>query len=169
MDTLLVFTAKDIHKTIQQGGCGNWKLDANRAKKCTYIVLTANSHHKESLHPKENHGQAFLIGKISGISPEAYDDLGNKEDNRWVIQFDEYAELQDSTIVWGGYQNPVKYMELSDLGIKPSELEWKPFPFDQVEDLSQKKIPELTIEEAKQGIAKKLGIQPDCIEITIRA
>jgi hypothetical protein len=31
------------------------------------------------------------------------------------------------------------------------------------------RIPALTIEEAKRGIAKKLGVTPDNIEIIIRA
>ena len=168
MDAVIVFTAKDINKTIEQGGAGNWKLNAERAKKCDYLILTANSHHRDSMHPKEKHRNAFLIGKISGLSPEAYDDLGNKEDDRWVIQFSEYAEI-DISNAWKGYQNPVKYTDLSEFDIDPEQLDWKPFPADQVINQTHIGIPALTIEEAKFGIAKKLGIAPECIEITIRA
>lgn len=168
MDTIIVFTAKDTDKLIEQGGSGNWKLNAERANKCTYVVLTANSHHLETCHKIEHHGHAFLIGKVSGLSNEAYNDLGNKEDGRWVIQFNEYAEI-DIPDAWKGFRNPVRYMDLSDLKIDPESLVWKPFPFDQQVDRSIKNTPALTIEEAKQGIAKKLGIAPDCIEITIRA
>jgi hypothetical protein len=43
------------------------------------------------------------------------------------------------------------------------------FPTDQVINQAHVGIPALTIEEAKLGISKKLGITPECIEITIRA
>ena len=170
MDTVVVFTAKSINRTIEQGGAGNWKLNAERVKKCNYVVLTANSHHRDSTHPKEQHGHAFLIGKISGLIPDAYDDLGNKEDDRWIIQFSEYAKI-DIPNAWGGYQNPVKYTDLSEIDpdLDPEQLDWKPFPTEQVINQAQVGIPELTIEEAKLGISKKLGITPECIEFTIRA
>lgn len=168
MDTVVIFTAKDLQKAFEQGGAGNWKLNAERVRKCGYIILTANSQHRQSVHPKSKHGHAFLIGKISGLSPEAYDDLGNKKDSRWIIQFSEYAEV-DIPDVWGGYQNPVKYGFLSDYDIDPDTLDWKPFPLDQVVDQALINVPPLTIEQAKLGMAKKLGITPDCIEITIRA
>jgi hypothetical protein len=168
MDTVVVFTAKNINRTIEQGGSGNWKLNADRAKKCDYVLLTANSHHRASLHSKDKHGHAFMVGRVSGLTPEAYDDLGNKEDNRWIIQFSEYAEI-DIPDAWGGYQNPVKYVDLSDFDIDIEHLDWKPFPADQVINQAQIGIPALTIEEAKLGISKKLGITPECIEIIIRA
>ena len=58
-----------------------------------------------------------------------------------------------------------------EFDIDPETLDWKPFPFDQQieRSITMRSTPSLTIEEAKQGIAKKLGIDPDCIEITIRA
>ncbi|HED16000.1 MAG TPA: hypothetical protein ENI64_04160 [Gammaproteobacteria bacterium] len=168
MNTVIVFTAKDVKKTIEQGGSGNWKLNAERVKKCHYVLLTANSHHRESTHPRSKHGHAFLIGKISVPIPEAYDDLGNKEDNRWIIQFDEYAEI-DIPGAWGGYQNPVKYADLSDFSIDTEDLDWKPFPKDQIINRAHLGVRALTIEEAKLGISKKLGVPANCIEITIRA
>ena len=168
MSAVVVFTAKDFNRTIEQGGCGNWKLNVGRVKKCDYVVLTANSHHLKSMHTKDKHGHAFLIGKISGLTHEAYDDLGNKEDDRWIIQFSEYA-LIDIPGVWGGYQNPVKYVEISDLGIDPEQQDWKPFPIGQGNKQEHISVLELTIDEAKIGISKKLGISPECIEIIVRA
>lgn len=167
MDTVIVFTAKDINKTIEQGGSGNWKLNAERVKKCDYLILTANSHHPASVHLKEKHGHAFLIGRISGLTQDTYDDLGNKESNRWIIQFSEYAVI-DLPNAWGGFQNPVKYANISEFSLDPELLDWKPFPTDQIINQTHRGIPALTIEEAKSGIAKKLGITPECIEITIR-
>lgn len=168
MNTVIVFTAKGINKTIEQGGSGNWKLNAERVKKCDYLILTANSHQPASMHLKEKHGHAFLIGKISGLTQAAFDDQGNKESNRWIIQFSEYAEI-DLPNAWGGFQNPVKYADLSEFSLDPELLNWKPFPTDQIINQIHRGVPALTIEEAKFGIAKKLEITPECIEISIRA
>lgn len=167
-DAVLVFTAKDVKTTIEQGGSGNWKLNAERAKKCDYAVLTANSQHRASSHLKEKHGHAFMIGKISGLSHETYDDLGNREDDRWIIQFSYYA-LIDIPNAWGGFQNPVKYIDLEELRIEPTKLKWRVFPSDQDKNKPFRNIPPLTIDEAKLGISKKLGIDPESIEIVIRA
>jgi hypothetical protein len=168
MDTIVVFTAKNMDRIFEQAGSGNWRLDAERAKKCVYAVLTANSYHRGSGHAKDKHGHAFLIGKISGLTSEAYDDLGDREDNRWVIRFSEYAEI-DVPDVWGGYRNPIKYGNLSDFGIDPEQIDWKPFPIDRAVNPADDAVPPLTIEEAKLAISKKFGIAPDCIEIIIRA
>ena len=168
MDTVIVFTAKNLADTFRQGGSGNWKLNSERVKKCSYAILTANSHHKKSTHPLDDHGAAFLIGKISGVTPDAYDDLGEREDGRWIIRFSEYAEL-DIPNFWGGFQNPIKYADLSEFSVDLDSLEWKPFPTDGISIPEYDRVPALTIEEAKRGIAKKLGIAPDNIEIIIRA
>ena len=168
MDTVSVFTAKDLKAAIRQGGCGNWKLNAERVRKCDYLVMIANAQHRESTHPKSQHGHAFLVGKISGLLSGADDDLNGKQGGRWIIEISEYADI-DIPDAWGNYQNPVKYTSLSELGIRPERLAWKPFPADQATERTDSNIPALTIEEAKQGIAKKLRIDPSCIEITIRA
>jgi hypothetical protein len=168
MDTVIVFTAKDLSELFSIGGSGNWKLDSERVKKCSYAILTANSHHKKSTHSLDEHGSAFLIGKISGVTPDAYDDLGEREDGRWIIRFSEYAELNIPSF-WGGFQNPVKYTDLNDLDVDLESLEWKPFPTEGINTPEYDRIPALTIDEAKRGIAKKLGVTPDNIEIIIRA
>ena len=168
MDTVIVFTAKNLADTFRQGGSGNWKLNSERVKKCDFAILTANNHHKKSTHSREDHGTAFLIGKISGVTPDAYDDLGEREHGRWIIRFSEYAEL-DIPSFWGGFQNPIKYADLSDLDVDLDSLEWKPFPTEGIDTPEYDPVPALTIEEAKRGIAKKLGVTPDNIEIIIRA
>lgn len=170
MDTVIVFTAKNLEDTFRQGGSGNWKLNSERVKKCDYAILTANRYHKKSTHLRDDHdhGAAFFIGKISGVTPAAYDDLEEREDGRWIIRFSEYAEL-DIPAFWGGFQNPIKYADLGDFDIDLESLEWKPFPTEGINAPEYDRIPALTIEEAKRGIAKKLGIAPENIEIIIRA
>jgi len=160
MDTVVVFTKKDLETMIEQGGSGYWKADENRLKKCTYLVATANSHAVDSKHTAEKHGQAFLIGKICGVV-DAPSELGRK-----VLQLREYA-LIDIPNSWGGQRNPVRYTNLSEFNLSPNNIKWRAFPTDgiKVKDITQ----ELTIEEAKRGLAKKFGVNLDSIEIIIRA
>ena len=71
------------------------------------------------------HSSAFLIGKVSGITPA----LNLPRDNdRWMVKFNEYAELNISN-VWDGQRWPVKYYEtdslLNKLDIDSESLDWK--------------------------------------------
>jgi len=118
VDTIVVFTAKNIDEIFEQGGVGDWKLSPSRAKNCDYIVSTANSHHPGSNHPIEKHGYAFLVGKISELIPAS---------DRWIIQMSEYA-LINVPDVWTGNQNPIMYADIINLDIHPEQLNWKPFP-----------------------------------------
>ncbi|HHJ19244.1 MAG TPA: hypothetical protein ENJ84_05385 [Gammaproteobacteria bacterium] len=160
MDTVVVFTSKDIDTIFAEGGSGDWVANKDRLAKCTYIVAVANAHSNWSKHPQEKHAHAFIIGKITGIFESA------SNPGRVVIQFDEYASI-DTPNAWSGQRNPVRYTDLSELGIDPGALDWQPFPADKIKEIDATKP--LTIEEAKLGLAKKLGVTPDCIEITIQA
>ncbi len=166
MNTVTVFTAKDLDKILVQGGSGNWKLDPARVRKCEYAILTANSHHPKTQHGLGVHQVAFMIGKVSGVTGPVYDDLGNQEPGRYLIQFSEYAEVEIPQ-VWKGLRNPVKYGDTSELDIDLDSLTWKPFPAGKAK-VADRVIPALTIDEAKRGIAAKLGIKPGAIDITIR-
>ncbi len=161
MDTVVVFTGKNLEAMFEVGGSGDWKANEDSLKKCQYIVAVANTSHLDiNRHVGTKHGHAFMVGRIVGVvdAPEI--------PGRKIIQFDEYAEI-DVPDAWGGQRNPVRYTSLSEFGLSHDELEWIPFPKDRVKEYDS--TPELTIEEAKKGLAKKMGISPDCIEITIRA
>ena len=160
MDTVVVFTRKSLEEMFEQGGSGDWLANEGSLSKCNYLLATANSRATNSPFPGRKHASAFLIGKISGVK-DAPDNPGRR-----IIQFDEYAEV-DLPDAWGGQRNPVRYTNLSEFGIDLQQISWKPFPTDRQKEYDS--IPELTIEEAKCGLAKKLGVSIDCIEITIRA
>lgn len=160
MDTVVVFTRKDIEVMFEQGGSGDWVANEDRLGRCTYLVAAANAKAADSTHEVANHGRAFLVGKISGLK-DAPESPGRK-----IIQFSEYAKI-DIPNGWEGQRNPVRYAELSEFGLSPDRINWIPFPTDRVKEYDL--TPELTVEEAKRGLAKKLGVDPGCIEITIRA
>lgn len=159
MDTVVVFTRKDLQTMFEQGGSGDWVSNEDRLAKCTYLVAAANSHAVDSCHNAAKHGHAFLIGKISGVV-DAPENPGRK-----IIQLNEYAEINVPK-GWQGQRNPVRYTNLSEFGLSDDQIKWIPFPKDRVKEYDL--TPELTIDQAKRGLAKKLGVSPDCIEITIR-
>ena len=155
-NTVIVFTQKPLDRMIKEGGSGYWSANKNRVESCKYFIAT-RSKQFPSNDPK---GSAFLIAKISGIFV--------RENKRLLIHFSEYAEI-NILGSWAGNRNPVAYTDIdlfcekNELDI--SKLEWKKFPFDKakIED----KVKALTIQEAKEGIAKTLNIDSSCIEIKI--
>jgi hypothetical protein len=160
MDTVVVFTRKGMDTIFAQGGSGDWVANVERLDRCSYLVATANAHSRLTEHPESMHAHAFLVGKIAGVK-DAPENPG-----RSIIQLSEYAEI-DIPDAWGGQRNPVRYLDLSEIGIDPAQVPWKPFPTELEE--THDPIPALTIEEAKRGLSKKLGVTPESIEITIRA
>ncbi len=126
-ESLIVFTHRSKKLLLDLNGSLAWKIDPERALKCKYIVCARNTNH--GLADLEvPHSSAFLIGKISGISPA----LNLPRDNdRWMIKFDEYAELSIPN-AWDGQRWPVKYYEtetlLNKFDIDPESLDWKIVP-----------------------------------------
>lgn len=159
-NAIVVFTAKSLDSILAEGGSGVWKLDPARARKCTYVVCTQNAYNPEAYaDATEPHGSAFLLGKISRIAPA---------DDRWRIEFGEYAAISEPE-VWGGHRNPVRYMDLDDLGIDLDGLEWLPGPQTKTVLSSEAPAPRgLTIQEAKAGLAETYGVDVGAIEVVIR-
>ncbi len=158
-DVVMVLTGKSLETMFKEGGSGDWVASEDRVRQCRYIVATRHSHSGWAQDEKD-HDSAFLIGRNISVFPSY--------DNRIIVHFTEYAEINIPN-VWPGYRNPVTYTTLTDVGptgIDVSALTWLPFPIDDV--VEENRAKPLTIEEAKQGIAKKLGITKECIEITIR-
>jgi hypothetical protein len=115
---IVVFTARSLNEILRDGGSRDWRLDADRARDCGYLVCTQNRRNTDFGAPTAPHGAAFLIGRISGVvrSP---DDLA-----RWLIQISEYTECVIPNI-WGksGHlRYPVWYTTLEDLGIDLTTL-----------------------------------------------
>lgn len=148
-----VFSGKSLNTMVTEGGTGHWKLSKVRAAKCDYVVVVRNRHADWS-EAGVDHRTAFLIGKITGV--KAVDD-------RFVVQFSEYADINIAN-AWDGSRNPVGYTTLEAENIKVASLKWRPFP-----GLGSVSVSPLTVEEAKAGLASSLGINPDQIEIIIRA
>jgi hypothetical protein len=173
-DTIAVFTARSPDRVVAEGGSQAWVLNPVRAKLCKWLVCTQNLHNPdhEFSDATEPHGSAFLVGKISGITPSP-----EGREDRWLIEISEYARVALPD-VWQHWRNPVRYTNLSDLGIDTAGLKFKPMlaakesPAKREPSARQAAAPwppaTLTIPEAKKALAATFGVKPDAVEITIR-
>lgn len=133
----------------------------------SYLICARNNPgNREGVEP---HGQAFLITKIKDIvtSPDP------QYRGRQMITFNQYSKIQIDN-VWEGNQNPVLYDV--NLNIDINELEFSENsektheynPPQSCERLERNTSQGLSIDEAKQGLAKTFSVDIDAIEITIR-
>ena len=150
-NTIVTFTRNQLQEIKAKRCDYSWVLSKDRARACKYLVCC----HSEGARQRN----AFLVALISGIRFDHVDDSGNK---RWAIEISEYANI-DVTNMWSGWQNPVHYTSLEELKIEPSTLQFRKLPE------SGTNIPSLTIEQAKQGLAKSFNVKAEQIEILIKA
>jgi hypothetical protein len=178
-ETLVIFTAKSIETIQEEGGTASWRLDRNHARRCKYAVCTRNIHPRWREGPEgpEPHHAAFLVGKISDIVPVKRVD---KPGVYYLIRFSEFARVNVAE-TWKGDRNPVKYSSSNDLGIDFTKLKWEPMPESAVSthaveaasapqrsNPSASTVGELTMAEAKKGLALTFNVPPEAIEIIIR-
>lgn len=149
-NTIITFTRNQLQEIKAKGCDYSWILNKQRAEKCEYLVCC----HSEGAKRRD----AFLVALISRIRQVDDDAKGN---HRWAIDISEYANI-DLPNVWQGWQNPVHYTSLDELGIELSSIK-----FDQMQK-NNNDISSLTIEQAKQGLAKSFAVNPEQIEILIK-
>ena len=122
---IVTFTARPMEWILSDQGSRDWRLDADRARQCEYLVCTQNRRNADFGAPTAPHGAAFLIGRISDVvvSPERHD--------RWLIKISEYVACNLPNI-WGksGHlRYPVWYTTLEELGIDLNTLgPFQPLP-----------------------------------------
>jgi len=185
MDSVIgIFTGKDLEWMESEGGSGYWIARTDRIKNAKYVVLIRN--HRESWAVKDGlgHGQAFMIGKISGCIPT------KKYRGRKLIQMSEYSLLPDTDNfkkAWKklteGQRYPVAYLNTDDLlnklNLDVDTLEWSIFNANpnaessldstdtQAEIADETKELSEIIAEAKEMIANAAGIEVDKVNIQI--
>jgi hypothetical protein len=161
-DAVCVLTARGIEKVLAEGGSQAWVLDAKRARTCQYVICVQNRGFADDWgNVSAPHHTAFLVGRLKDVVRSQEKDC----DNRWVLVFSEYAEV-DVPNAWPGNRNPVLYTTLDQFGIDVTELQFQPMP-EQEPRPAAKSAP-LTIAEAKAGLAQTFGVAPSDIEITVR-
>jgi hypothetical protein len=164
-DTLMVFTNESRESLVSDGGTKSWHLNPSNVRQCSYVVCARNTKAVKG-QATEEHGTAFLIGKIEDLVPAPA-----PLQHRWRILFSEFAPL-NLLNAWGGEQNPVRYTSSEALGIDPNTLDWQPMPPPSTPPKTSlgysPQASPLTLTEAKQGLALTFGVTPEAIEIVIR-
>ena len=187
-ESVLVFTYKDLNTLIRFNGSQSWKLDSKRVSKCKYIICVNNAKHSLSQNAN-NHGFAFLVGKISGVARA----LETKLVGRWIIEFNEYAEVEIPGF-WEGLRNPVNYKRTEEINIDLENLVFHKVPerdlnfvsehiamenrfFDDLKNAKDEGKNEksnsnflegLSIEEAKIGLSKRYDVSTENIEVILK-
>ena len=126
--TLVVFTYRPKHTILAERGSQAWALNPRNARRCTHIICTRNRYSvhaspEEQSAAQEEHGAAFMVGKITAVEPSP------ERPDRYIVRFDEYADLDPQPIVWSGARNPVWYPDnMEQLGIDLDMLTWSMIP-----------------------------------------
>jgi hypothetical protein len=162
---IVVFTADTLDTILRQGGSGDWVVSAKKADSCKYIVCCRKpnwSNRKEGIPARV----AFLIGRVAGLL-ERPDSANGRDQMRYLIQMADYAVLEKPGVWKDKVRNPVAYATLDELQIDFRGLKFKPMPAGAgTTESSEAK--QMTIADAKNGLAATFGVSPDDIEITIR-
>ncbi len=136
-----VFTAESLELIQRQGGSRSWRLDPNRARSFPYLVCVQNQNQnnidRKHNDPVEAQYAAFLIGKISNIIPSPDYDADAR---RWQICVKEFCRIRILG-AWKGWQNPVHYSTLEEMGIKPCDLRFEIISKAKNENFANKPIP----------------------------
>ena len=131
-DTIITLTFKTVGDILTLGGSSSWKINPLHARRCKYLICTRNknSGYKTG---NETHGSAFLIGKISGVSPtneRSIPHVERFEENfagRQIIRISHYALINKPNIYPGNRQG-FAYTSIDTLGIDPEALDWRAVP-----------------------------------------
>ncbi len=176
MKCVVVFTNRGVGRLLEEGGSQAWRLNPDRVRKRTYVVCVQNRNDGDWGCPTHEQGEGFLIGKISGVETNSED----RESNRYIIKFDEYAEISVPKL-WeklGGLRNPVHYLNDLEKYVDVDQLEWKrihPRTDGEPPRAAFPAVPNsasdrrgLDITEAKNALATFYRVPITAIEIVIR-
>ena len=142
-DTVVTLTFKEVQHILTLGGCPSWSKRNRQAEHYTYLVCTRNkSENRPFYNGKDPHGLGFLVGRICGIEPTPERSIPSRPDlvkeidhTRINICIAEFAKIRVPnlrqfvrTISDQPDINPVHFVAMSDLPIKPNTLDWQPVP-----------------------------------------
>lgn len=154
-----IFTGKDLNMMESEGGSGYWVAKTDRLKNTDYVVLIRNRRAQWAAKDGLEHGQAFMVGKISDCISS------NKYDGRKLIQMSEYSLLPDTADfkkAWkeltDGQRYPVAYLTTDDLleklELDVTTLEWSTFNanpnVEKISDASETNLEVDTVDDAKE-------------------
>jgi hypothetical protein len=165
--TVMVYTENTLADCIERGGVGWWTIGERTVPKVRYAIATV----KGGIDDKT----AKFVIKVKGHLRHP-----DPTENRVMLTFDEYA-LVDIPKAWPGHRNPVTYVlddDLATLGIDLASLNWESVPVGtdkqilvshRSHDNIMEHFDKLTIQQIKEGLARRLQVTADAIEIYVKA
>lgn len=183
MESVIVYTGKDLRRMREEGGCGHWTASPIRVEAAQYLVCVRNRREQWAAMDFE-HGVAFLIARIKSTKPSPHA-------ARITIEFETYALVHIPSawqLLAKNQRFPVAYLETTELfrrlQLNPEELTWQqllntPAPAQAADGAPAGSVQAETadgkaasfpqaIAETKRKLAESLGIASEKIEITIR-
>ena len=179
----VVFTCKSIEHICAVGGTQSWRMHQSHFGTFDYVICARNRR-REDVEGPEEHGSAFLIGKVRDIVPSTEPDDPGKP--RFLIRMTEAAIIRDKPGFWQWGRWPTHYDSLDALGIDPSDYDFKSLPKLLAEirqtsegldapaapaqplPASRRRSWKESIEHAKTSLATELGVDVEAIEIAVR-
>jgi hypothetical protein len=164
---IVVFTSDSVDKIVNDRGSGDWVVSAKKADRCEYLVCCRKpnwSNRKEGIPGRA----AFLIGRVAGLIERA-DSKNSRDQMRYLIRMTDFAKLEKPGVWKDKVRNPVAYSTLDELQIDLRGLKFERMP--ELDAETAKDFPgakQMTIADAKNGLALTFGVSADDIEIIIR-
>jgi hypothetical protein len=161
--TVMVYTENTLADCIERGGVGWWTIGERSVSKVRYAIVAA----KGGVDDKK----AKFIIKVKGYLRHP-----DPTENRVMLTFDEYA-LLDIPDAWPGNRNPVAYVLAADYGIDYDKLQWQrvsagtdkaSISHRSTENLMEH-FDKLTLQQIKEGLARRFQVTAAAIEINIKA
>jgi hypothetical protein len=161
--TVMVYTENTLADCVERGGVGWWTIGERSVSKVGYAIVAA----KGGVDDKK----AKFIVKVKGYLRHP-----DPKENRVMLTFDEYASL-DIPDAWPSNRNPVAYVLPADYGINVDKLKWKSVSIGSdktsvshrsIENLMEH-FDKLTLQQIKEGLARRFQVTASAIEINIKA
>jgi hypothetical protein len=157
-----LLTSEPVAKIVAEGGSGNWAANLERIRKNRFVVLIRNGNDPKSpTGPTDaKHGEAFLVGRISGAQLSPLTSANGRP--RIFVEISEFATISVPG-AWGKSQNPVWFTDLGNFGIDPSKLEFRP-----LKRSASKAARNFDLAEIKQMISLRHNVPASAVVIEIR-
>ena len=166
-DAIMILSRDEPQHVIAANGSGSWKINiAKRAEAVRWLILANKVDGKRRL---------TLLGKVVGFEL----DKGGDNPGRYAVKIDAFCDLSGHGKSFDGKSsNPVQFVDAEQvLEFNPESCELLPVPkqslrqsYERPGAMASRTPPKpLSITEAKAGLAATFGIEPEQVEIIIKA
>lgn len=164
-NAVAVLTSEPLEEIIRNGSSGKWgNVTRDHVMAFPYLLLVRNGNFPRA--PNDvSHKTAFAVGRISSVVET--DERTKRGHPRLAIGISHIARV-DVANAWTRSSNPVRYVDLRELGISPDELDFEPVGGSIARSEVPGELPGISIEAARAGLAARYNVRPDSIDFIFR-